>query len=100
MGKTEKLFTDGEAYERRIGRWSRLIGETFLDWLAVPKGLRWLDVDCGNGVFTAVLIARCSYDGERHPPFGGHAQLRSHAARCQASGIRVMRKRRHTPTEA
>ena len=22
--------------------------------------LRWLDVDCGNGVFTAVLIARCA----------------------------------------
>ena len=44
MGQNEKLFTDGEAYERRIGRWSRLVGEKFLDWLAVPEGLRWLDV--------------------------------------------------------
>ena len=40
----ENLFTDGEAHERRIGRWSRIGGEAFLDWLAVPKGLRWLDV--------------------------------------------------------
>lgn len=60
MGGNEKLFTDGEAYEGRIGRWSHLVGEAFLNWLAVPKGLRWLDVGCGNGVFTAVLIARCA----------------------------------------
>jgi ubiquinone/menaquinone biosynthesis C-methylase UbiE len=25
------------------------VGETFLDWLDAPKGLRWLDVGCGNG---------------------------------------------------
>jgi len=43
------LFTDGAAYERRMGRWSRLVGEVFLDWLAAPPGLRWVDVGCGNG---------------------------------------------------
>jgi ubiquinone/menaquinone biosynthesis C-methylase UbiE len=53
------LFTDGAAYERRMGRWSRLVGEVFLDWLAAPPGLRWVDVGCGNGAFTEVLIARC-----------------------------------------
>jgi hypothetical protein len=31
MGSADKLFTDGEAYERMMGRWSRLVGETFLD---------------------------------------------------------------------
>jgi ubiquinone/menaquinone biosynthesis C-methylase UbiE len=60
MGEADKLFTDGEAYERLMGRWSRLVGETFLDWLDVPKGLRWLDVGCGNGAFTEELIARCA----------------------------------------
>lgn len=60
MSDDEKLFTDGKAYERRMGRWSRIVGEAFLDWLAVPKGLRWLDVGCGNGAFTEVLIARCA----------------------------------------
>jgi hypothetical protein len=51
MGQADKLFTDGEAYERLMGRWTRLVGEVFLDGLDVPKDLRWLDVGCGNGAF-------------------------------------------------
>src|SRR5262245_13492836 len=62
MGQADKLFTDGEAYERLMGRWSRLVGTAFLDWLDIPKGLRWLDVGCGNGAFTEELIARCAPD--------------------------------------
>ena len=60
MGSAHRLFTDGEAYERMMGRWSRRVGETFLDWLELPKGLRWLDVGCGNGAFTEEIIARCA----------------------------------------
>jgi SAM-dependent methyltransferase len=60
MREPEKLFTDGEAYERLMGRWSRIVGEAFLDWLNVPASLRWLDVGCGNGAFTEELITRCA----------------------------------------
>ena len=60
MSQTAYLFDDGDAYERLMGRWSRLAGEVFLDWLDVPTNLRWLDVGCGNGAFTEVLMARCA----------------------------------------
>jgi ubiquinone/menaquinone biosynthesis C-methylase UbiE len=53
-------FDDGAAYERYMGEWSRLVGETFLGWLALQSGLRWLDVGCGNGAFTEMLVERCA----------------------------------------
>jgi SAM-dependent methyltransferase len=53
-------FDDGAAYERYMGTWSQLAGETFLDWLAPRPGLRWLDVGCGNGAFTEMLVERCA----------------------------------------
>jgi SAM-dependent methyltransferase len=51
-------FDDGAAYERYMGVWSRLVGESFLRWLAPPPGWRWLDVGCGNGAFTEMLADR------------------------------------------
>ena len=60
MASADNLFTDGDAYERMMGRWSRLAGATFLHWLDPPNNLRWLDVGCGNGAFTEELISRCS----------------------------------------
>lgn len=52
-------FEDGAAYERYMGVWSRRVGEEFLAWLAPEPGLRWLDVGCGNGAFTELLVERC-----------------------------------------
>lgn len=51
-------FNNGATYERYMGIWSRAVGESFLDWLAPPVGAHWLDVGCGNGAFTELLIAR------------------------------------------
>jgi ubiquinone/menaquinone biosynthesis C-methylase UbiE len=51
-------FNDGAAYERMMGAWSKVAGETFLDWLAPRPGLKWLDVGCGNGAFTELIVTR------------------------------------------
>jgi SAM-dependent methyltransferase len=57
---TQIRFDDGAAYERYMGKWSQLAGNVFLDWLAPRSGLRWLDVGCGNGAFTEMLVERCA----------------------------------------
>jgi SAM-dependent methyltransferase len=53
-------FDNGAAYERYMGKWSQPAGETFLDWLAPQSSWRWLDVGCGNGAFTEILVERCA----------------------------------------
>lgn len=52
-------FNDGAAYERYMGAWSRSAGSIFIDWLNPAPGLQWLDVGCGNGAFTDLIIQRC-----------------------------------------
>jgi SAM-dependent methyltransferase len=58
MAEDRVVFEDGDAYEHTMGVWSRLVGEVFLDWLAPPSGLRWIDIGCGSGAFTELLIRR------------------------------------------
>jgi len=53
-------FDDGAAYERYMGQWSRIAGATFLEWLAPAPRLRWLDVGCGNGAFTEMVVQQCA----------------------------------------
>ena len=59
MPENKGFFTDGAAYERMMGRWSRAVGDIFLEWLAPPPGLSWLDVGCGTGAFSQLLLDRC-----------------------------------------
>jgi SAM-dependent methyltransferase len=60
MASDEIRFDDGKAYERYMGKWSQLAGQSFLNWLAPEPGLRWLDVGCGNGAFTEMLAQKCA----------------------------------------
>jgi SAM-dependent methyltransferase len=58
--QAQVTFNDADAYERYMGRWSRAIGETFLAWLAPPNNARWLDLGCGTGAFTGLILKHCA----------------------------------------
>ncbi len=50
------VWASGEGYESYVGRWSRLVAQEFLRWLDVPRGARWLDVGCGTGALTRLVL--------------------------------------------
>ena len=60
MVETQIRFEDGLSYERYMGDWSRRVGSIFIDWLALPSSLKWIDVGCGNGAFTELIVERCA----------------------------------------
>jgi SAM-dependent methyltransferase len=49
-------WASGGGYDAFMGRWSKLIGVKFLDWLAVSPAARWLDVGCGTGALSQLIL--------------------------------------------
>ena len=49
-------WEDGDQYEKFMGRWSKLISRKFLAWLDVPPDRVWLDLGCGTGSLTKLLL--------------------------------------------
>jgi ubiquinone/menaquinone biosynthesis C-methylase UbiE len=49
-------WSNAQAYDQFMGRWSRIAAQKFLTWLCLPNGLRWLDVGCGTGAFSQVVL--------------------------------------------
>lgn len=52
-------WTDGDAYEMYVGRWSRKTGKEFLSWINAAPDMRWLDLGCGTGALTSQILKDC-----------------------------------------
>ncbi|HSB03057.1 MAG TPA: methyltransferase domain-containing protein [Anaerolineales bacterium] len=50
------VWASGNSYEPYVGRWSRLVAQEFLRWLAFPEDRRWLDVGCGTGALSQTIL--------------------------------------------
>lgn len=51
-------WSSGDAYQKFMGRWSSLVAEKFLNWLAIPTEKSWLDVGCGSGTLTKLILEK------------------------------------------
>jgi hypothetical protein len=60
MPQESSWFADGDACEHYVDRWSRRVGVMFLDWFALPSGLKWVDVVCSSGALPQTILARTS----------------------------------------
>ncbi len=90
------IWGRGEAYERYVGRWSRLVGREFLAWLEVPPGSRWLDAGCGTGALSGLIVEIADPSEVRgiDPAEGFVAHARAHVtdprARFSVGDARVL----------
>lgn len=53
-----RMFGDAEAYERFMGRWSRLVAPRFVDFAGLPDRGRVLDVGSGTGSLALEVAER------------------------------------------
>jgi ubiquinone/menaquinone biosynthesis C-methylase UbiE len=51
-------FSNSDAYEQQMGRWSRRLAEPFLDFVGTADGEQVLDVGCGTGSLTTAIAQR------------------------------------------
>ncbi|MFJ3904373.1 class I SAM-dependent methyltransferase [Streptomyces sp. NPDC090025] len=74
------MWASGAAYEPYVGRWSRLVADRFVRWLAVGPGGGWRDVGCGTGAVTRAVLAAAQpvavVGVDRSPEYVAHARAR------------------------
>lgn len=50
------LWKSGDPYEYFMGRWSHLVGQSFVNLLSAKPEKIWLNVGCGTGALSEAVI--------------------------------------------
>ena len=53
---TDDNWQSGDAYERYMGRWGRLLAREFVPWLDFSGPGTWLDLGCGTGALSQAIL--------------------------------------------
>jgi SAM-dependent methyltransferase len=53
---SREVWASGDFYEPYVGRWSRIVAQEFIRWLALPEEGQWLDVGCGTGALCQAIL--------------------------------------------
>lgn len=81
------MWGNGTPYEAFMGRWSRLVAREFIQWLRIPEETGWVDVGCGTGGLTQIVLdlaaphAICAVDPDEG--FLSHAREQIRDTRVQ-----------------
>lgn len=79
------LSSDGDGYERQMGRWSRTLAPLFLRFTGVAAARHVLDVGCGTGSLAFCLAGRRGIDEvtglDLSPAYVAHARRRDEGRR-------------------
>lgn len=54
--QSNDVWAIGANYEPYIGRWSRFVAREFLSWLSMPPAKQWLDIGCGTGALSQIIL--------------------------------------------
>jgi SAM-dependent methyltransferase len=83
----KETWAAGKLYEPYVGRWSRLVSKEFLAWLGLPPNLDWLDVGCGTGALTEVILNQARPLGVKgvDPSAGFIEHARAHISDSRAA---------------
>ena len=49
-------MANGASYEYYIGLWSKLVARQFITWPNITLGAEWLDVGCGTGTLSQIIL--------------------------------------------